>query len=383
MTVDNKIIEELFEGFDAKLVSDDLKETVRGMIDSLVESRVSALTTDLEEKEALFIAEAEKLKADFAEKEAKLLESISTKEKILEEEANAFAETVAKTLAEKEAIMVQESENYRKHVEGIVGEEGKLFKESLESIVVEEAEAYRKHIEEIALQEATSFKTMQDSALAEEVSAFKASMVESISEFLEAEIEKSIPAEIMEAEVKLAAYEPLVESMISVFGENYIKLDSTSYDVIKEARKENKELSESVNAKVKENVRLMSEVKNLEKSIKIKELTEGMTQVQKETANKLMESCSNAADVEKEFAKVKDIIIESSVKKETVINESAKPAAKPAVKTPTKVENTAKKPLSETAKRKIDSLTNQTLNESNDPEMAEYVGRLNRQLRNG
>ena len=379
MTVDNKIIEELFEGFDAKLVSDDLKETVRGMIDSLVESRVSALTTDLEAKEKLFIAEAKKLKAELAAREKKLIESIKSKEKILEEEANAFAETVAKTLAEKEAIMVQESENYRKHVEGIVGEEGKIFKESLESIVVEEAEAYRKYIEEIALQEASSFKSLQDSALAEEVSTFKASMVESISEFLEAEIEKSIPAEIMEAEVKLAAYEPLVESMISVFGENYIKLDSTSYDVIKEARKENKELSESVNAKVKENVRLQAEVKDLEKSNKIKELTEGMTQVQKETANKLMESCSSASEVEKEFAKVKDIIIESSVKNKTVISESTKPAGN----APKAANIPAKKPLSETAQRKIDSLKNQTLNESNDPEMAEYVGRLNRQLRNG
>ena len=115
MTVDNKIIEELFEGFDAKLVSDDLKETVRGMIDSLVESRVSALTTDLEAKEKLFIAEAKKLKAELAAREKKLIESIKSKEKILEEEANAFAETVAKTLAEKEAIMVQESENYRKN----------------------------------------------------------------------------------------------------------------------------------------------------------------------------------------------------------------------------------------------------------------------------
>jgi hypothetical protein len=373
MTVDKKIIEELFEGFDSKLVSEDLKETVRGMIDSLVETRVAALTTELEEKEAIFIAEAKKLKVALAAREKKLLESISSKEKILEEEANKFAETIAKTLAEKESIMVQESESYRKHVEGIVTEEGKLFKEALESIVVEEADAYRKHIEEIALQEAVSFKTMQDSALAEEVSTFKASMVESISEFLESEIEKSIPAEIMEAEVKLAAYEPLVESMINVFGENYIKLDSTSYDVIKEARKENKELSESVNAKVKENVRLQSEVKTLEKSIKIKELTEGMTQVQKETANKLMESCSNASDVEKEFTKVKDIIIESSVR--------AKPAAKPAAKVDAQP---AKKTFSETAQRKIDSLKNEkTLTESNDPEMAEYVGRLNRQLRNG
>lgn len=378
MTVDNKIIEELFEGFDAKLVSEELKDSVRGMIDSLVETRVKALTTELEEKEAAFLSEVEKLKAEYAEKEAKLLEGIEAKEKILEEEANAFADKVAKTLAEKEAIMVEESENYRKHVEQVVNEEGSLFKETLEKIVTEEAEEYRKYIEAIALEEAVAFKTMQESALAEEVGEFKASMVDSISEFLEAELEKNIPAEIMEAEVKLAAYEPLVESMIGVFGDNYIKLDSTSYGVIKEARKENQELSESVNAKVKENVRLQSQVNELEKSIKIKELTEGMTQVQKETASKLMESCSSAADVDKEFAKVKDIIIESSVKSEPAKpkakTEAAPKASKPAEK---------KKTLSETAKRKIDSIKNSTLNESVDPEMAEYKSRLDRQLRNG
>jgi len=377
MTVDNKIIEELFESFDAKLVSEELKDSVRGMIDSLVETRVKALTADLEEKENAFLSEAEKLKAEYAEKESKLLEQIEAKEKILEEEANAFAEKVAKTLTEKEAIMVDESENYRKHVEQIVNEEGGLFKETLEKIVTEEAEEYRKYIEKIALEEAVSFKAMQESALAKEVGEFKASMVESISEFLESELEKNIPAEIMEAEVKLAAYEPLIENMIGVFSDNYIKLDSTSYGVIKEARKENQELSESVNAKVKETVRLQNQVKELEKSIKIKELTEGMTQVQKETASKLMESCSNASDVEKEFKKVKDIIIESSVK-----TEQAKPKVQKAAPKASKPEQT-KKPLSETAKRKIDSIKNNTLNESVDPEMAEYKSRLDRQLRNG
>jgi DNA anti-recombination protein RmuC len=375
MALDENVLKELFEGFDAKLVSDDMKEKVKSMIDSLVESRVAALTTELAEKEAYFLEQATKLKKQYSDKEKKLTAQLESKQKILEDEAQSFADKVAKTLAEKEAIMVEESENYRKHVESVVAEEAKGYRDLLESIIVEEAGAYRGYVESIALEEASSYKKQQEAALAQEVGDFKSSMVDSITEFLESELEKNIPAEIMEAAVKVAAYEPLVEGIIGTFGESYIKLDTTSYDVIKEARKENEELSESVNAKVKDNVRLQTTVKELEKKLKIAELTEGMTEKQKAKANKLMESCSSANEVVSEFKKVQDLIIESSVREDQTKVESNKTVPKkPAVK----------QNLSETAQKKIDKIKNtSSLNESVDPEMAEYAARLNRQLRNG
>lgn len=376
MALNDDVIKELFEGFDASLVSDDLKEKVKGMVDALVDSRVKAQTTELAEKEAYFLEQIETLKKEHEESVAKTIAECDAKQKILEEEAQNFADKVAKTLAEKEAIMVEESENYRKHAESIVAQEAQSYRDLLEGIVVEECGTYREYIEDIALQEAVAYKKQQEEALAQEVGEFKSGMVDSISQFLEAELEKNIPAEIMEASVKLSAYEPLVEKMIGVFGESYIKLDTTSYDVISEARKENEELSESVNAKAKENVRLQTQVNDLKKTLKIGELTEGMTEMQKAKASKLLESCSTAKDVEGEFKKVQDLIIESSVKdeKKEVVKESKKTEAKPA----------KKQPLSETAQKKIEKIKNtSSMNESVDPEMAEYQKRLSRQLRNG
>lgn len=373
MALDENVIKELFEGFDAKLVSDDLKEKVKTMIDSLVESRVAALTTELEEKEKAFLEQAEAFKKEYEDKESKLIAELDSKQAILEEEAQAFADKVAKTLAEKEAIMVEESENYRKHAESIVSEEAKAYRDLLEKIAIEECGVYREYLENIALEEAVNYKKQHEAALAQEVGEFKSEMVENISEFLETELEKSIPQDIMEAAVKVSAYEPLIEGMIKTFGESYIKLDTTSYDVIKEARKENEELSESVNAKVKENVRLQSEVKDLEKKIKIVELTEGMNEKQKAKASKLLESCTSAKDVESEFKKVQDLIIESSVKEEKNVVEDKKPTKKVS----------QKKNLSEAAQKKIEKIQNSNLNESVDPEMAEMKKRLERQLRNG
>jgi len=373
MALDENVIKELFEGFDSKLVSDELKGKVKTMIDSLVDSRVRAQTIELAEKEKFFLEQTKTLKKTYEGKMVKLNAELTAKQKILEEEAQAFADKVGKTLAEKEAIMVDESENYRKHAEAIVGQEAKSYRDLLEGIVLQECGTYREYLEGITLEEAVGYKKQQEAALAQEVGDFKASMVESISQFLETELTKSIPAEIFEAAVKLSAYEPLVEGMIKTFGESYIKLDTTSYDVISEARKENEELSESVNAKAKENVRLQTEVKSLEKKIRLNELTEGMTEKQKAKASKLLESCSSAKDVEGEFKKVQDLIIESSVKEERKVVIESK-----------QVKSPVRQDLSETAQKKIEKIKSQsTLKESVSPEMAEWQSRLGRQLRNG
>jgi hypothetical protein len=378
MPIDNKIIKELFEGFDAKLVSEDLQEKVKGMIDDVVESRVAALSTEMEDKESFFLKEAKKLKSECAAKIKKIKESYDSKEKILEEEAKNFSAKVLKSLEEKEAIMVEEVNEFKAMAEQVVAEESKSFRDMTIEAVVEETTNYRNYIESIALEETMAYRKEQDAVLANDVSTFKESLVDQISEFMEAELTKSIPEEIMEAAVKVSAYEPLVESIVDVFGKNYIKVDNTSYEVIKEARKENEELAESLNEKSKDVVRLGAEVKKLEKDLKIYSLTEGMTAPQKAKTVKLLESCS-VEDIDGEFNKVKDIIIEESVKapkktaKKKIVTESNKSVTKP-----------SKKILSDVAKKKIEKLKNKEgLSESVDPEIAGYANSLNRQLRSG
>lgn len=366
--MDKVVIEQIFEGLDKNLVSAELRQKVSEMIEGVVNTRVEALTKDLAAKEAIFIEEAGKLKTEYEAKEAALLEQVAQKEKVLEEEAIAFAEKVAGGINEKEAIMVEEVENYRKQVEGLVAEEASAYRDHLEAIVKEESENYKNYIESIALEEARNHKTQQDAVLAKEVGEFKKEMVDKISEFFEAELVKNIPQEVMESAVKLSAYEPLVESIMGVFSKNYIKLDTTSYEVIKEARKTNEDLTQSLNAKVKDNVRLAARVKDFEKKSKISDITEGMTVEQRKKAVQLLEGY-NVEEIDSKFAQVKDIIIESSVKGTQVVAENK-------AGTPAKSD---KQPLSETAKKQIEKLKSEPLTESVSSEMSEYVKRLHRQ----
>jgi hypothetical protein len=365
--MDKVVLEQIFEGLDKNLVSAELRQKVSEMIEGVVKTRVEALTQELAAKEALFIEEAGKVKAEFEAKEAALLEQIAQKEKVLEEEAVAFAEKVATGINEKEAIMVEEVENYRKQVEGLVAEEASAYRDHLEAIVKEESENYKNYVESIALEEARNHKTQQDAVLAKEVGEFKKEMVDKISEFFEAELVKNIPQEVMESAVKLSAYEPLVESIMGVFSKNYIKLDTTSYEVIKEARKTNEDLTQSLNAKVKDNVRLAARVKDFEKKSKISDITEGLTIEQRKKAVQLLENY-NLEEIDAKFAQVKDIIIESSVKGNVVVEAKTGSPAK-----------SEKQPLSENAKKQIEKLKSEPLTESVMPEMAEWQKRLRKQ----
>lgn len=366
--MDKVVLEQIFEGLDKNLISDELRQKVSEMIEGVVTTRVEALTQELSQKEAIFIEEAGKIKSEYEAKEKALLEQVAQKEKVLEEEAVAFAEKVATSIKEKESIMVEEVENYKTQVEQLVAEEASAYRDHLEAIIKEESENYRNYVESIALEEAGNHRTQQDAVLAKEVGEFKKEMVDKISEFFEAELVKNIPSEIMEAAVKLSAYEPLVENIIGVFSKNYIKLDTTSYEVIKEARKTNEDLTQSLNAKVKDNVRLGAKIKDLEKKSKISDLTEGMTLPQRNKAIQLLEGY-NLEELDDKFAQVKDIIIESSVKNvETPKTEKAATSTK-----------TTKQPLSESAQKQIEKLKSESLTEGVSDEMAGYVARLKRQ----
>ena len=377
--MDKKVLDKLFEGVDADIFGEQKRSELSEMINSIVETRVKALTAELEEKENFFLEESKKIAKEYEIKERKLKKVLEAKEKILEEEAMAFAHGAKHSLLQKEEIMLQEVENFKVMTEKVVSEEAQFYRTKVEEMVAQEASAYRQHLESVALEEASEFKRVQESALAEEVGTFKQEMVERISEFFESELQKSIPAKIMEAECKLAAMEPLVEGVMDVFSKNFIKLDSTSYDVIKEARKENERLSESVNVKVKDNVALVNENKKLKKKLKITDLTSDLTIAQRKKAESLLEGY-NYDEIDSKWSQIRDIVINESVR-QTQKSSDSKKLTESRTNAPRQNSSNVK-PLSEVAKKKIERLSDSQLNESVDPDMDEYVARLNKSFHN-
>jgi hypothetical protein len=342
------ILAKMFEGV-GEVMTPETKTTVANMINDLVETRVKATLAETEEK----------LKSLEAEK-AQMISEMDAKEEILKESATEFARKLAKEFSEKEQIIFESLQEYKKVTEDSVKEAAHEYKSAFEKVIFEETKNYREFVEQTALEEAANFRKEQEVALAKQVGTFKEDMLTRLDEYVGIQLEKAIPKTIMEAAVEAAAYRPIVEGVLGVVGANHIKLDASGKDALLKAKTDNEKLTEAVNAKAKDNMKLESRVRELEKLVKLNVLTEGMTQGQKAKANKLLEGY-RAEELESKFNAIKDIII----------NESVKPAKS------TTVADTV---VSDSTKKQLERLT-----ESHDPnlsaEMKEYAHRLDKARR--
>lgn len=370
--MDIKVLDKIFEsiGLTDKLKSPEIQEQVSAILEEIVKNRVEALTLESSEKEKSLLDKAEAAASD-----------LKSKEDILAEEAKQYALSLQEEMAAKEAIMLEEINSFKNEIEAVLAEEAKIFREEIaqadleeavehrtavEGILLEEVENYKKFLEGVVLEESASYISEQEQHLAKEVGTFKESMVKKVGEYFEAELPKRIPKNIMEAAVKLSAYEPLIEGIVGTFSKNYVKLDSQNYDIIKESKAEIEKLSESLNAKIKDSVNLQAKNAILEKKAKITELVEGMTVTAKVKAVALLESCSTIDEVTNKFNQIKDIVITENVASKKTEVKTEKPSVV----------------LSESAKKKIASISTPE-DKNKDPEMAQWVNKLKQQLITG
>lgn len=283
-------------------LNEDIASEISEHIDQLVSDRSAAETLELSEK----VKKLEKANKG-------LKETVAKQEKEFKEEAEKFATELAEAFAQKESILFEELENYKTESVKVIQEVSQEYREAVEQMVLEETAEYRGELETIMTEAAKDFRLQQEAALAEDVNAYQQDVLEKLDQFLEAELPNNIPEGLLEAAAKNQALEEIVEGVMGVFSEKSIKLDEASEKVLKDARNEYENLSESYNAKVKEAVALTAKVRELEKEVKLSRLTEGMTATQKKNARKLLESAT-ASDIEKRFEGIKDLVIKESVK---------------------------------------------------------------------
>jgi len=303
---DKTALETLLEGIQAGQLDESTKSSISTLINETVEARVSA-------------------------KEKLLSEAYATKEKELETTKAALLSEAA----ENEKILVEEAEKYKSELEATVLEEAKVLKQKVE----EEKEKFKAEANKILLEEAQEYKANQNAALVEEVKKFKVGLIDKVSEYLEAKLSEAIPAEIMESAARIQVLEPLVEGIMKSFSGNFIKLDTTGYKLIKEAKEEIARLETEVQKSMKDIVVLKKEKREVERHSKIKSLTEGLTSAQREKAVKLLEDVE-IEKLETHYESIRDIVTEVSTKPEQKvvqkIEESAKPEVKTVVQTPAK-----------------------------------------------
>lgn len=338
MSLEKIDTQKLFEGLEKGILNEETQQKVMQLINETVAARVSA-------KEQLLQEEIEIIKKDLEEQKSKLL----------------------KESEENEKILVEQAERYKKELEETIIEETVKYKELIDAQKQNEIDSFQKEAEALLLAEAKEFKEKQDSALSEEVKNFKADLIEKASDYMEAKLIENIPAAIMEAETKMAVLEPLVTSIMEAFTKNYVKLDSTSYKLLKEAKERISSLESTVEEKSKVEVKLKKEKRDIERNMKFNALTEGLTKPQKDKAVKLLEGVE-VEELEARFSKIRDIIIESNVKSVEV----------QVVKPVQKIDESVKKPLipvaqvktqTEADKAIIDHQVRKVLSESDQKEI--------------
>ncbi|MCS7316920.1 MAG: hypothetical protein NZZ41_01170 [Candidatus Dojkabacteria bacterium] len=301
-----KILESL-KNVLGEAMNDEVASEISDHIDEIAAKKAENQIESLKEK----IKRYEEIIKKKDEEIEKLKEKIQCEEETFKKEAEEFAQDLAEAFAIKEQIMLEEVENFKNEALKAIEESALEYREQVERVVEEVAQEYKEKVQEIALEEAKNFRIEQEAALARDVSKYRKDLLEKIDQYLEAELPKHIPQGIFEAAAKSKAYEGLVNGILETFSRNYIKVDSTGYETLKEAQKKIEQISEQYNAKVREAVSLTAKVRELEKKVKIAEITEGLTRKQREKVYKLLENV-NINDVENKLKEIVDLVIQES-----------------------------------------------------------------------
>lgn len=304
----DKLVAEIFKEVDEKLISNDVKVKVAEMLNKVVDDKVTAKTTQIQEENSKLKGELETLKNEILEKE-----------EFLKEAARDLSAQLALEMQEKEQILEETLKEYQEQTIAILEETAKEYKESIEAESLQAAEEYKSLLESDAMAAAAEFKRMRQAADAEQLESFKNDLIEKADEYMRGELKKSIPQNIMEAAAKAHALEPLVESIVKVIETQGIAVDKTGFETLKKAKEENTKLNESLNTKAQENVKLGARVKSLEKQVKLAQLTEGLTLTQKEKALSILESCS-LEELDSKFSAIKESLITESVKSPKIVS---------------------------------------------------------------
>ena len=298
------LVKKLIESFGGsdKMLSEDASKQLNEMLTSFVEEKVKDKTAELEAK-TKELDEGYQL-------------ALSETEKSLLGECEKTINEMLSVHAQKESIMFEAIDRYKTETTGIAVDVSKQYKNAIAEEASRMIAEHQEQIQNASMDVVRRFKEshlkQQKQNLLKEVQAFKEDMLSKTEQYLSEKISKIVPNHIMESAVENAALKPLVEGFVGVMNNNYLDVDASGMKTLKKAKDDNRCLSESVNSKTKENMKLSGQVKKLEKELKISKLIEGLSHNVKGKARTILESKSSK-DIDNEWSKIKDTLINESV----------------------------------------------------------------------
>jgi hypothetical protein len=194
--------------------------------------------------------------------------------------------------------------------------EGKI--KTLEESLVEKAATFKKTLEEAH----DKVKTQLEEAKEEETSKFKEFVVEKVDKYLKLELDKKIPDTYVEAVAKVQVLEPIVEGVKKSLSDNYIQFDEENFGLLKDAKDEIITVRADLAESVKKNMEINDKLVELQRSVKVSQVCEGLTDTQRERATKLLESYG-VDEIEDRMNAIRDLIIEGEGKPSSkkIVNE--------------------------------------------------------------
>lgn len=188
----------------------------------------------------------------------------------------------------------------------------------METALLEKAQGYQQSIVEKAEEFVSDFIETKE----KEIEAFQEGLVDKLDQYLELQLEKTIPQEFQEAIAKVSIMEPIVADIMESFKKNYIKCDTESFGLLKEAHSEISTLRTQLSEKTKEAMEINHAYKSAERSMKISKVCEGLTAPYEERARKLLEGV-DVSEIESRYEMIKDIILEDvqTSRDKTVVTE--------------------------------------------------------------
>lgn len=148
--------------------------------------------------------------------------------------------------------------------------------------------------------------TLEDAKTA--IDEYKESLVEKVNGYLESELQNLIPENLVEAQAKVEAYEPIVEQVKGVFKGFGVEIDSEAHEVLKEAKTEILGLQKSYDTIVAEKLTLEEKAAALLAKYTLKEKCDGLTEAQVEKVNTIFKG-SSVDEINEKFESVADLII--------------------------------------------------------------------------
>jgi hypothetical protein len=247
---------------------------------------------------------------------------------ISEETATAIAE--AFELAVNEKVNSRVTLEVENAVSNVDEDHATKLEKLLEAIDADHSEKLEKVVEAINNDHALKLESVSNfysKALEEKAEAFSNQMIDSVSNFIDLYLEKTLPIEQLEEAVTNTYARTQLDKIRSIVGIDQDSIDNGIKSTIAEGKKAIDELNERLNESYKENEALLEKLKVADATLVLENKTKGMPTAKKDFIVKLLND-KEGSYIEENFNYVVEMFERSEQEAATELVKEAKQSAK-------------------------------------------------------